>query len=49
MERVSWKGVLGGTGGCLCDGGICWDILVYEMCSVKEENNMKFTMNYTTY
>lgn len=36
MGGVFGKGVLGDAGGCICDSGVCGDILVYEVYNMIE-------------
>ena len=36
MERVSWKSSLDYAGSFIYGGGVCWDILVYEIYNIIE-------------
>ena len=33
MAGTFWKGVLGDVCSCICNSGIRWDVLVYDLCS----------------
>lgn len=36
MERVSWKSSLDYAGSFIYGGGVCWDVLVYEIYNMIE-------------
>lgn len=35
MGEIFAKSVLGNDSGCVCGGGVYWDVLVYELCCIK--------------